>query len=34
MNVATNDKYFDKGLREYLADDYYNVGIMIGVALL
>ena len=34
MNVAMNDKYFDKGLREYLADDYYNVGIMIGIALL
>ncbi|XP_028408793.1 uncharacterized protein LOC114533337 [Dendronephthya gigantea] len=34
MNAAMKDKYFDKGLREYLADDYYYVGIMIGIALL
>ena len=34
MNQAMKEKYFDKGLRPYLADDYYYVGIMIGIALL
>ncbi|KAK3754310.1 hypothetical protein QZH41_018743 [Actinostola sp. cb2023] len=34
LNVAIKEKYFDKGLREHLSDDYYNVGIMIGIALL
>ena len=34
MNAAMKDKYFDKGLREYLADEYYHVGIMMGIALL
>ena len=34
MNAAMKEKYFDKGLREYLADDYYHVGIMIGIAFL
>ena len=34
MNAAIKNKYFDNGLREYLADDYYHVGIMIGIALL
>ena len=36
MNAAMKDNYFDKGLRqrEYLADEYYHVGIMMGIALL
>lgn len=34
MNIAMKEKYFDAGLREYLAIEYYHVGIMIGVALL
>ncbi|CAB4021613.1 hypothetical protein AWC38_SpisGene23883 [Paramuricea clavata] len=34
MNAAMKEKYFDKCLREYLADDYYHVDIMIGIALL
>ena len=34
MNQAMKEKYFDKGLRPYLVDDYYYVGIMIGIALL
>ena len=27
-------EYFDNGLRECLADDYYYVGVMMGIALL
>ena len=34
MNLAIKEKYFDHGLRQYLADDYYYVGIMVGIALL
>ena len=34
MNLAIKEKYFDNGLRQYLADDYYYVGIMMGIALL
>ena len=34
MNMAIKDKYFEKGLREHLADDYCHVGIMMGIALL
>lgn len=34
MNAAMKEKYFDTGLREYLAVEYYYVGIMIAVALL
>ena len=34
MNLAIKEKYFDHGLRQYLADDYYYVGIMMGIALL
>ena len=28
VNSAMKEKYFDKGLREFLADDYYYVGVM------
>lgn len=34
MNMAIKDKYFNKGLREHLADEYCYVGVMIGIALL
>ena len=34
MNLAIKEKYFDNGLREHLSDDYFNVGIMKGIALL
>ena len=34
MNFAMREKYFAKGLREFLAHDYYYVGVMIGVTLL
>ena len=34
MNIAIKQRHFDHGLREYLADEYVYVGIMIGVALL
>ncbi|PFX34481.1 hypothetical protein AWC38_SpisGene630 [Stylophora pistillata] len=34
MNMAIKDRYFDKGLREHLADEYYYVGVMMGIALL
>ncbi|EDO49304.1 predicted protein [Nematostella vectensis] len=34
MNCAIKEKYFDQGLRQYLSDDHYYVGIMIGIALL
>lgn len=34
MNLAIKEKYLDHGLREYMARDYYKVGIMNGVALL
>ena len=34
MNHATKEKYFANGLREFLADDYFFVGVMIGIALL
>lgn len=34
MNSAMKKKYFDAGLREYIAEEYYHVGIMIGIALL
>ena len=34
MNHAIKEKYFDHGLREMLAEDYYYVGIMIAVAML
>ena len=34
MNVAMKEKYFDNGLRELLSDEYYYVGVMLGIALL
>lgn len=34
VNSAMKTKYFDNGLREFLADDYYYVGVMMGIALL
>ena len=34
MNMAIKDKYFNKGLREHLADEYCYVGVMMGIALL
>lgn len=34
MNLAIKEKYFDHGLREHLSDDYFYVGIMMGIALL
>ena len=34
MNLAVKEKYFDHGLREHLSDDYFYVGIMMGIALL
>ena len=34
VNSAMKDKYFEKGLRELLAEDYYYVGVMMGIALL
>ena len=34
MNMAIKDKYFNKGLREHLADEYCHVGVMMGIALL
>lgn len=34
MNHAMKEKYFANGLREFLADDYFFVGVMIGTALL
>lgn len=34
VNLEIKKKYFDDGLREYLAEDYYYVGIMVGIALL
>ena len=34
MNAAIMKKYFAKGLREFLSDEYYYVGIMTGIALL
>ena len=34
MNLAIKEKYFDRGLREHLSDDYFYVGIMMGIALL
>ena len=34
MNQAIKEKYFDHGLRQLLAQDYFYVGIMIAVALL
>ena len=34
MNKAIKQKYFDKGLRQYLSEDYYYVGIMIAIAML
>ena len=33
MNHAMKEKYFANGLREFLADDYFFVGVMIGIAL-
>lgn len=32
MNHAMKEKYFANGLREFLADDYFFVGVMIGIA--
>ena len=34
MNMAIKDKYFNKGLRENLADEYYHVGVMMRIAFL
>lgn len=34
MNISIKEKYFDNGLREHLFEDYYHVGVMIGIALL
>ena len=34
VNSAMKAKYFNNGLREFLADDYYFVGVMMGIALL
>ena len=34
VNSAMKEKYFDKGLREFLADHYYYIGVMMGIALL
>ena len=34
MNMAIKDKYFNKVLREHLADEYCYVGVMMGIALL
>lgn len=34
MNAAMKEKYFDKGLREFLSIEYVYVGVMIGIALL
>lgn len=34
MNSAMKEKYFDNGLRELLFEDYYHVGLMMGIALL
>ena len=34
MNAAIMEKYFAKGLREFLSDEYYYVGIMTGIELL
>ena len=28
------EKYFDHGLKEHISDDYFCVGIMLGIALL
>ena len=34
MNHAIKNKYFANGLKEFLKDDYFYVGIMVGLALL
>lgn len=34
MNAALKAKYFDNGLKEFLSEQYYFVGVMVGVALL
>ena len=34
MNQAIKQKYFDNGLRTFLAKDYFNVDIMIALAML
>ena len=34
VNSAMKEKYCDEGLREFLADDYYYIGVMMGIALL
>lgn len=34
MNHALKDKYFSNGLREFLSDEYFFVGVMMGIALL
>ncbi|CAH3155300.1 unnamed protein product, partial [Porites lobata] len=34
MNQAIKQKYFDHGLRPLLAEDYFNVGIMMAIAML
>ena len=34
MNLAIKEKYFDNGLQEFLAGEYYHVGIMMGITLL
>ncbi|XP_068704511.1 uncharacterized protein [Montipora foliosa] len=34
MNTAIKEKFFDNRLQEYRPDEYYFVGIMIGIALL
>lgn len=34
MNAAIKEKYFSNGLKEFLSEDYYYVGVMVGIALL
>lgn len=34
VNQAIKKKYFDQGLRNFLANDYVFVGVMIAVAML
>ena len=34
MNHAMKEKYFANGLREFLSDEYYFIGVMMGIALL
>lgn len=34
MNHAMKEKYFANGLQEFLSDEYFFVGVMMGIALL